>query len=75
MSTETFDNITKENQVKFLEETISKLESFKQSIESNEVFIENASMQDSHTAANKEETGGHNIYLSIDYQENKQNIK
>lgn len=70
-----FSNRTKERQVNFLEETISKLESFKQSIESDEAFIDNASMNCQQTASNKEEIGGHNIYINIDYQAVEQNIK
>ena len=62
-----FGNRTKERQVKFLEETINKLESFKQQLVNGEVFIDNAMMQDEHNAPTHEATGGHNIYISIDY--------
>lgn len=59
---------TKERQVKFLEETISKLESFKHLVMDGKAFIDNATMNCEQTAANKEEIGGHNIYINIDYQ-------
>lgn len=70
--------VTKERQVKFLEETISKLESFKQSVEAGKAFIDNATMNCERTAANKEEIGGNNIYIiyiNIDYQVVELNIK
>jgi hypothetical protein len=70
-----FDNRTKERQVKFLEETIRKLEAFKQQVVNGEAFIDNATMNCEQTAANKEEIGGHNIYINIDYQVVEQNIK
>lgn len=75
MTVKEVKDTTKERQVKFLEETISKLESFKQSVEANEAFIDNATMNCERTAANKEEIGGHNIYINIDYQVVKPNIK
>lgn len=67
-------SVPKERQVKFLEETISKLEAFKQLLVDEEAYIDNATMNCEQTAANKEEIGGHNIYINIDYQVVKQNI-
>ena len=67
--------VPKERQVKFLEETINKLESFKQLLVDEEAYIDNATMNCEHTAANKVEIGGHNIYINIDYQMNEPNIK
>lgn len=69
------EDITKERQVKFLEETISELESFKQQVINGEVFVEDATMNCERTAASKEEIGGNNIYINIDYQTVEQNIK
>ncbi|MFW7361532.1 hypothetical protein ACODHD_10330 [Vagococcus fluvialis] len=68
-------SVPKERQVKFLEETISKLELFKQLLVDEEAYIDNATMNCERTAASKEEIGGHNIYINIDYQMNEPNIK
>ena len=62
-----FSNRTKEKQIRFLNEAIDTLESFKQQVINNEVFIDNATMQGEHKAPTHEATGGHNIYISIDY--------
>lgn len=66
-------SVTNEQQVKFLEETIMNLTSFKQAVEEGMLFIESATIQDEHTAPTIEESGSHNIYLSIDYQKYDKN--
>lgn len=66
-------SVTNEQQVKFLEETIMKLTSFKQTVEEGILFVESAMMQDKHTAPTIGESGGHNIYISIDYQKYDKN--
>lgn len=60
-------SVSKERQVKFLEETISKLESFKQQVVNGEVFIEDASMNTGNDMPTRDDPGGNNIYISIDY--------
>ncbi|MEQ7028507.1 hypothetical protein [Enterococcus gallinarum] len=54
-------------QVKFLDETIQKLESFRQSVSSGEVTMGDAIFQDEHTAPTIDEAGGRNVYMRIDY--------
>lgn len=61
-------SITTDQQVKFLDETIQKLESFRQSLSKGEVTVEDAIFQDEHTAPTIDEAGGRNVYVRIDYR-------
>lgn len=65
-------SVPKEQQVKFLEKTIEKLESFKQAVEDGVLFIEDATAQDEHNAPTIEEAGSRNIYIRINYQRYEQ---
>lgn len=69
-----FSNRTKEKQIRFLNEAIDTLESFKQDVVHGRVTIEDASMNTGLDVPTIMGNGGRNISIDIDFQENKQNI-
>lgn len=70
-----FSNRTKEKQIRFLNEAIDTLESFKQELVYGRVTIEDASMNTGLDVPTVMVGGGRNISIDIDFQENKQNNK
>lgn len=61
-------SVTTKRQVKFLNETLQRLESFTQAVANGEIIMEDAVFQDEHSAPTIDEAGGWNIYMRIDYQ-------
>lgn len=58
---------TTDQQVKFLNETLQRLDSFKRAVARGEIIMEDAMFQDEHNAPTIDEAGGRNIYMRIDY--------
>lgn len=61
-------SVTTKSQVKFLNETLQRLDSFTRAVANGEIIMEDAVFQDEHSAPTIDEAGGRNIYMRIDYQ-------
>lgn len=60
-------SVTTKSQVKFLNETLQRLDSFTRAVANGEIIMEDAMFQDEHSAPTIDESGGRNIYMRIDY--------
>ncbi|MDT2793464.1 MULTISPECIES: hypothetical protein [Enterococcus] len=72
MSKKSIDENTKKKQLTFVDMAIASLQSFREELAKDKLFIEDGTVQDEYTVATEEAADGNNIYIRIDYQRYEQ---